>query len=150
MKTINFFCLFILMIAASCNWAKDKAKDAANKTGEAVAKTGSEFADGVAKGIQKTFSNEVTLSDNLRTNGLKTGKIIIASTDSTTDNILSVYLIFDKDFNQQLSIKVFDEQGLEYGRTNQLISAKAGEAKYVDFIFDKRTNIDGKGKISFE
>lgn len=150
MKTINFLCVFILMIAASCNWAKDKAKDAANKTGEAVAKTGSEFADGVAKGIQKTFSNEVTVSDNLRTIGLKTGKIIIASTDTTTDNILSVYLIFDKDFNQQLSIKVFDEQGLEYGRTTQLISAKAGEAKYVDFIFDKRTNIDGKGKISFE
>ena len=138
------------MIAASCNWAKDKAKDAANKTGEAVAKTGSEFADGVSKGIQKTFSNEVIVSDNLKTSGLKTGRIIITSTDSTTDNILSAYLIFEKDFNQQLSIKVFDEQGLEYGRTSQPISAKAGEAKYVDFIFDKRTNIDGKGKISFE
>ena len=134
------------MIIASCNWAKDKA----NKTGEAVAKTGSEFADGVAKGIQKTFSNEITVSDNLKTNGLKTGKIIITSTDSTTDNILSAYLIFDKDFDQPLLIKIFDEQGLEYGRTNQLVSAKAGEAKYVDFIFDKRTNIDGKGKISIE
>ncbi len=41
-------------------------------------------------------------------------------------------------------------KGLEYGRTNQFITAKAGEAKYVDFIFDKRTNIDGKGTISFE
>lgn len=127
----------ILLITASCNWAKDKAKDAANKTGEAVAKTSSEFADGVAKGIQKTFSNEVILSDNLKTNGLTTGKIIIASTDSTTDNILSAYLIFAKDFNQQLSIKVFDEQGLEYGRTNQLITAKSGEAKYVDLFLIK-------------
>jgi len=146
MKTINFSAILILMIIASCNWAKDKA----NKTGEAVAKTGSEFADGVAKGIQKTFSNEITVSDNLKTNGLKIGKIIITSTDSTTDNILSAYLIFDKDFDQPLLIKIFDEQGLEYGRTNQLVSAKAGEAKYVDFIFDKRTNIDGKGKISIE
>ena len=150
MKFINILSVSILLITASCNWAKDKAKDAANKTGEAVAKTGSEFADGVARGIQKTFSNEVVVSDNLKTNGLTTGKIIITGTDSTTDNILSAYLIFAKDFNQQLLIKVFDQQGLEYGRTNQLITAKAGEAKYIDFIFDKRTNIDGKGKISFE
>ena len=150
MKLRNILCISILMIGISCNWAKDKAKNAANKTGEAVAKTGSEFADGIAKGIQKSFSNEVIVSDNLKTNGLKTGKIIITSSDSTTDNILSAYLIFEKDFNQQLSIKVFDEQGLEYGRINQLISAKAGEAKYFDFIFDRRTNIDGKGKISFE
>jgi len=150
MKFINILSISILLIATACNWAKDKAQDAANKTGEAVAKTGAEFADGVAKGIQKTFSNEVILSDNLKTTGLKTGRIIITSTDSTTDNILSAYLIFEKDFNQQLSVKVFDEQGLEYGRSNQLIAAKAGEAKYVDFIFDKRTNIDGKGQISFE
>lgn len=138
------------MSTASCNWTKDKAKDAANKTGETVAKAGSEVVDGIVKGVQETFSNEVTVSDNLKTNGLKTGKIIITSTDSATDNMISAYLIFEKDFNQQVSIKVFDGQGLEYGRTNQMISAKAGEAKYVDFIFDKRTNIDGKGKISFE
>ena len=150
MKFISILCISFFLITTSCNSAKDKAKDAANKTGEVVAKTGSEFADGVAKGIQKTFSNEVIVSDNLKTNGLKTGKIIITGTDSTSDNILSAYLIFEKDFNQQLSIKVFDEQGLEYGRTNQLVSAKAGEAKYVDFVFDRRTNIDGKGKISFE
>lgn len=150
MKFINILCVSFLLITASCNWAKDKAQVAANKTGEAVAKTGSEFADGVSKGIQKSFSNEVVVSDNLKTNGLTTGKIIIAGTDSTTDNILSVYLIFAKDFNQQLFIKVFDEQALEYGRSAQLITAKAGEAKYVDFIFDKRTNIDGKGTISFE
>src|SRR6188474_84859 len=139
MKFISILCISFLAITTSCNWAKDKAKDAANKTGEVVAKTGSEFADGVAKGIQKTFSNEVTVSDNLKTKGLSTGKIIITGTDSTTDNILSAYLIFEKDFNQQVSIKVFDEQGLEYGRANQLIPAKAGEAKYVDFVFDRRT-----------
>lgn len=150
MKIINILSISIFVIAASCNWAKDKAKNVANKTGEVVAKTGSEFVDGVNKGIEKTFSNEVIISVNLKTNGLTPGKIIITSTDSTTDNILSAYLIFEKDFNQQLMIKVFDEQGLEYGRANQMISAKAGEAKYVDFIFDKRTNIDSKGKISFE
>jgi len=144
----------ILFIAAfaicSCNWTKDKAKETANNTGEVVAKTGSEFVDGVSKGIEKSFSNEIILSETLKTNGIKTGKIIIRSTDSTTDNIISAYLIFEKDFDQKIWVKVFDESGLEYGRTTQIVTAKANEAKYFDFVFDKRTNIDGKGKISFE
>jgi len=150
MKTISIICISFLITTASCNWAKDKGKEAANKTGEAVAKTGSEIVDGVVKGIEETFSNEIILSDELKSNGLKTGKITVTSTDSATDNVISAYLIFEKDFNQQISIKVFDDHGLEYGRTSQLVSAKAGVAKYVDFIFDKRTNIDGKGKFSFE
>lgn len=150
---MRFFNLLIIIAAftiSSCNWAKDKAKGAANKTGEVVAKTGSEFVDGVGKGIEKTFSNEILVSDNLKTAGLKTGKILIRSTDSTTDNILSAYLIFEKDLDQKVTVKVFDEKGLEYGRTTQTIVAKANEAKYFDFIFDHRTNIEGKGKISFE
>ena len=150
---MRFFNLLIIITAisiSSCNWSKDKAKDAVNKTGEVVAKTGSEFVDGVSKGIEKSFSNEIVITDKLKANGLTTGKMLIRSTDSTTDNILSAYLIFEKDFDQVISVKVFDEKGLEYGRISQRISAKAGEAKYFDLIFDKRTNIDGKGKISFE
>ena len=50
---------------ASCNWAKQKTKDTINKTGEVVAKTGSEFADGVQKGVEKTFENEVAISADL-------------------------------------------------------------------------------------
>lgn len=142
--------IFVVIVTSSCNWTKDKAKQGANKTGEVVAKTGSEFVDGVAKGIEKSFSNEIIMTDNLKASGLKTGKILIRSSDSTTDNILSPYLIFEKDFDQIIMVKVFDEQGLEYGRTTQTVSAKANEAKYFDFVFDKRTNIDGKGKISLE
>jgi len=141
---------FVALTITSCNWSKEKAKEAANKTGEVVAKTGSEFADGVSKGIEKSFSNEIILSEALTKNGIKTGKIIIRSTDSTTDNIISAYLIFEKDFDQKVLVKVFDENGLEYGRTTQTVTAKANEARYFDFVFDKRTNIDGKGKISFE
>ena len=150
MKLFNLLIIIAAIAVSSCNWTKDKAKKAANKTGEVVAKTGSEFADGVAKGVEKSFSNDIIIADNLKTNGLKTGKILIRSTDTTTDNILSAYLIFEKDFDQKILVKVVDDKGLEYGRTTQLVSAKANEAKYFDFVFDKRTNINGKGKISFE
>ena len=135
---------------ASCDWAKRKTKETVNKSGEIVAKTGSEFVDGMAKGIEKTFQNEIVISEELSERGLSTGKIIIANSDSATDNVLSVYFIFDSDFDQKITAKVFDEDGVEYGRTTLAISGLADEAKYFDFVFDKRTNIDGKGKLTFE
>jgi hypothetical protein len=150
LKTINILALSISILIISCNWAKDKAKDTVHKSGEIVSEAGSEFADGVAKGVKETFKNEVKLSEDLKTKGIKTGKISFHSSDSTTDNILTVYVIFENDFNHDITIKVFDEQGLEYGRTTENIFGKKGEAKYFDFIFDKRTDIDGKGKITIE
>jgi len=142
--------LIFSFLFLSCNWGKQKAKEAVNKTGEIVAKTGSEFADGVSKGIEKTFQNQVVLSDALKSKGLRTGRILIAGSDSARDNIISAYLIFDQDFDQKITIKVFSPEEQEYGRVSEIIKGQKGEARYVDFTFDKRTNIDGKGKLSFE
>ena len=72
---------------------------------------------------------------------------MIIGTDSTTDNILSAYLIFQKDFNEGLMVRVINKEGEEYGRIVQEVTGKKDEAKYVDFVFDKRTNIDSKGKL---
>lgn len=134
----------------SCDWAKQKVKQTANKTGEVVAKTGSEFANGVEKGVEITFQNEVLFSDNLKKQGLKTGKVIINGTDTSVDNVLTVYMIFDDNFNHSVTLKVISSEGQEYGRVTQKLEGEKGEAKYVDFVFDKRTNIDGRGKIVFE
>src|SRR5207244_3986341 len=127
-----------------------KGKETINKTGEVAAKTGSEFTEGVAKGIEKTFSNEVVLSGQLTNDGLNAGKVMVSSGDSATDNILSVYLVFNKDFKKEITVKVFDESGREYGRVRQPVQGKKDEAHYFDFIFEKRTNIDSKGRITFE
>ena len=140
------FAIFLLAIV-SCNWAKDKTKEAVNKTGEVVAKAGAEFSQGVAEGVEKTFQNEVVLSEQLVSKGIKTGKMMMIGTDSTTDNILSAYLIFQKDFNEGLMVRVINKEGEEYGRIVQEVTGKKDEAKYVDFVFDKRTNIDSKGKL---
>jgi hypothetical protein len=142
--------LFTTLTLTSCNWFRKKGKETVNKTGEVVAKTGSEFADGVSKGIEKTFTNEVVLSDQLKNAGLTTGKILVGSSDSATDNIISAYLVFNKDFEKEITVKVFDENGQEYGRVKQLVRGKKDEANYTDFIFDKRTNIESKGRVTFE
>lgn len=147
---MKYLLIVFTMTFVSCNWAKRKTKETVNKTGEMVAKTGSEFVDGVAKGVEKTFQNQVVISEQLKRQGLQTGKIIISSTDSSTDNVLTTYLIFNDNFDQNVTIKVLNEQDQEYGRATQNLKGQKGEAKYIDFVFDKRTNIDGKGKLVFE
>ena len=93
---MKYVYLLLVVTVASCNWAKEKAKATVNKTGEVVARTGSEFASGVSKGVEKTFQNTVVYSDRLKNKGLKTGKIIIRGTDTSTDNVLSTYFIWNR------------------------------------------------------
>jgi hypothetical protein len=147
---MKYILVLFILFATSCNWAKKKSKDTLNGAGEVVARAGSEFVNGVSKGVQKTFRNQVILSDRLSKQGLKTGRILINSADNATDNILTAYLIFDDNLEQNITVKVYDESGQEYGRVTQPIRGNKGEARYVDFLFDKRTIIDGRGKISFE
>jgi hypothetical protein len=147
---MKYLIFSLAIITASCNWAKQKTKETVHKTGEVVAKAGSEFADGISKGVEKTFENEVKISEPLTSQGLQSGKIVINSTDSTSDNVITAYLIFNNNIEQEITVKVFTPAGQEYGRVKQKIKGKKGEANYVDFIFDKRTNIDGKGIIQFE
>lgn len=148
MKYLSLLVIFIFI--CSCNKVKDKTKETVNKAGEVVAKTGSEFVDGVSKGVEQTFQNEILLSENLKNMGVKTGKILINSSDSAQNNILTAYMIFDEKIERNIIVKVFDENSREYGRAKLNVSAEKGEAKYFDFVFDKRTHIERKGKIIFE
>ena len=142
--------LILFSMFTSCDWAKQKAKNTVNKGGEVVSKTGSEFVNGVEKGIEKSFASEIVLSDNLKNSGLEIGKIQINSSENATENILTTYIIFNKNFEGQIFVKIFDADHKEYGRTSQVVKTTSGEAKYIDFTFDDRTNIDGRGTVSFE
>src|SRR6185436_5339550 len=128
------FYLTILFLASifliSCDWAKDKAKKGVNKTGEAVAEAGSEFADGVRKGVNESFSNIVSLDTTLKAKGLTLGRTTVKGTDSSADNILTTYIIFEKDFKGKLTAKALDNKGLEFGRASVTITATAGNAGY--------------------
>ena len=148
-RIVSFLLLSITVFSFSCNHAKEKAKEAINKTGETVGKGVSEFADGVKEGVTKTFDCKVLLSNELNSKGVSAGKFSIES-DSTNDNKLVVYLIFDKDINQPIKAKVFDVDNKEYGRTSVAVTGKAGEARFIDFVFDQRTDIETRSKIVLE
>ena len=143
-------CFFGICLFISCDNAKEKTKEALNKTGETVGQSASEFAKGVKTGVEKTFEYSVVLSDDLKAKGLETGKLLVSAGEAKSDNILSVYFIFLKDFKGTVSIKVYDEKGEEYGRTSIETEGKKGQAFYTDFIFDKRTDIESKSKFVIE
>ncbi len=151
-NTVSSFMTFLTFafLVASCEWIKDSTKQAINKTGEIVGKTGAEFGDGVYKGIQKTFENKITVSDNLKAQGLEIGEVVISSSNEVTDNVLITYLIFNKDINQEIILKLFNEYGKESGRLIQTVIGKKGSAEHVEFTFDKHVNIDTKGTITID
>jgi len=143
-------CFFGICLFISCDNAKEKTKEAINKTGETVGQSASEFAKGVKTGVEKTFEYSVVLSDDLKAKGLETGKLLVSAGEAKSDNILSVYFIFLKDFKGTIIIKVYNEKGEEYGRTSIEAEGKKGQAFYTDFIFDKRTDIESKSKFVIE
>jgi hypothetical protein len=143
MKVLHLvFILTLIILYTSCNKVKDKTKHVINKSGEAVGSTATEFFEGVGSGIEGTLAIKVELSDNLKEKGVQTGKCY------TTDkrNVLTVYLIFERDFKDTLWVKAFDKEGLEIGRKDTLVSGKAGKAYYVDLQFDNRTRLESKSK----
>lgn len=149
MKLITLFLLLVLTI--SCGKVKEKAKESINKGGETVGKTATEFFEGVSEGIDKTLQCEILLSQGLQDKGLKTGKFSIESDpNGGRNNLLILYLIFNKDIKTSLTAKVFDKNGLEVGRANIEVTSDAGNASYYDFVFDKRTYIEVKSKITLE
>ena len=142
--------LTVLLLLVSCGKVKEKAKETINKGGEAVGKTATEFFEGVSEGVDKTLQCELSLSQSLIDKGLKTGKFAIENAEGGRNNQLTIYLIFEKDFESTVTAKVFDKKGLELGRTKVDIGGKSNESGYFDFTFDKRTYIEVRSKIAFE
>lgn len=143
--------ILISIVFASCQTVEDKTKKVINKGGEVIGSGASEFAKGISEGVDKTLECKISLSEDLQHKGLKTGKFSI-ETDSSGihHNKLVLYMIFEKDIKQNISFKVLDNKGLESGRTVLNVNGKTGEAKYVDVIFDPRTDIENRSRITID
>jgi hypothetical protein len=147
MKYLLLSCIALSLL--SCETVSEKAKSTVNKTGEVVAKTGSEFVDGVSKGVAESLQPTVVIDSTLLQAGISTGKIIVTSSADASDNILSVYFVFQKN-KRNLTVKLFDEKGVEFGRQILALKGTSNEARYIDIVFDKRVNIDAKTKVTIQ
>jgi hypothetical protein len=145
-----FLCCSILFIS-SCNDAAKNTKEAINKTGEKVGKSATEFFEGVSEGIDQTLQCDISLSQDLKDKGLESGKFEITNdSQGGHHNVLTLYIIFNKNFKGRISAKVFDKNGTECGRTLIPVEGVEGNAGYFDFTFDKRTRIEARSRITLE
>jgi hypothetical protein len=143
-----------VVIAISCNNAKEKAKDTLNKSSEAVGEFATEVGEGISEGIDRTLENKLVVNESLAGKGIKIGKLQV-ETDSVNnpkgnDNKLAVYIVTEKDFNGTLTFKVSDKKGTEFGRKQLALNTKAGDAAYYDVVFDPRTDIEMRSTIEIQ
>jgi len=145
---VKYYFLFSCVALAACNGSNvnEKIQKASEKAGEAV----SEVAKGVSKGVKSSYGVRITRADTAALKTIDIGKVLLKSAEGGTDNLLSVYIIFKKDFVRKVMLKAYDNKGLEMGRSSQLLKGKKDEARFIDFVFDKRTNIDNDSKITIE
>jgi hypothetical protein len=150
MKNYTFL-LFISLFFTACTRAKNTVHAAVNTTGEIVGQTAAEFADGVADGVTKTFDCKLETAKPLMDKGVEGGKFGITDDSTGTNNKLSVYLIFNNDFDGTILAKIIDKSGKEYGRARcSAIKAQKTDAHNIDFVFDAKTHIENQSRIVLE
>lgn len=138
-------CALLLLASCSGDAVKEKINKAGNVAGQAVG----ELATGVTTGVEKVMGVKVEISPALTEKGISLGKVIV-SDSSATDNMLSVYIIFSNAYDGEMTAKVFDQTMAEMGRSKVKTTAGKDEAKFVDFVFDKRTNLDNHCRVIIE
>lgn len=151
MKSSLYIILLAVFTLFSCERVKKKTQDTINAGGEAVGKSATEFVEGVSEGIDKTLEVKVKLSTPLQKKGISTGKFTVSDNpQGGNDNMLTLYLIFDQDYDDIMYVKVFDKNGLETGRAKLEVKGSKGEAAYFDFRFNQRTEIEYRSLIVVE
>jgi hypothetical protein len=144
----QFSAIILLLTLVSCN--RKSVNDKINKVGDATGEAVGSFAKGLGNGATKAFDVNIDLQNSIYEKGITIGKCTVNSDTTGTDNLLSAYFIFSKDYEGSITSKIFDNKNKEMGRVSTAVKGKKGEAKFIDFHFDKRTNIDSDNKITLE
>lgn len=145
---IKYFYFSIFLALFSCNKIKETAKSTINKSGEIVSKSGAEFADGLKKGVDETFKNELILSDQLKKEHIEVGKLDYEN-DDVNGNKVKIYLIFKKPINKKITVKLLDSEKKEYARIDDTLIANENQSKNIEWNFGK-TFIQSRGFIKIE
>jgi hypothetical protein len=163
----NFGVLLSVLLLASCMSKEEKMKEANDEGNEVVAvkakfiegagvalqnegkqavksasKGVGELIKGVNSGITESINTaEVASEPAFKINFEECKAEKIYGEDSEKTKKVTIYLIAKKDFSGKLTLKAFDDNKKEIGRSSLKVSMKADEAEYVDFEFDSRTHL---------
>ncbi len=101
---------------------------------------------GVAKGLDASLGSlPVEVSASLTERGVKAeragqrGAVGRDQGDEPKQEVIAVYLIYERPFAGTLRLRALEKDGREVGRATANVDAPAGAAAYVDFSFDGRT-----------
>ncbi len=136
-----------LVLLASCGRVAEGTKNALNKGGEIAGTAATEVAEGVASGMEKTWSIDVRLSPELQQRGLSLGKTMVEADSAGKDNVLVLYLIAAQDFSGPVTAVAIDKEGREYGRASSELHLVANGADYYTLHFQGRTDLERKTRI---
>lgn len=137
-----------MLVLLSCGRVVEGTKEALNKGGELAGSAATEVIEGVATGMEETWSVDVTLSDELRAHGLSLGRIQVEADSMGYANRLVVYMIAAKASQDSLFATATDEEGREMGRSVAVIGLPANGAEYITFQFQGRTDLERKSRVS--
>lgn len=132
---------------ASCGRVAEGTKDALNKGGELAGSAATEVIEGVATGVENTWSIDVLLSEELEAKGVSLGKTQVESDSAGMDNRLIVYMIAEHGLNDTLQAIAVDEDGREMGRSTLITDLAPGAANHVTFKFQARTDLERKSRV---
>jgi hypothetical protein len=114
-------------------------KDAISALSQGVSSLIKGAEEGFDKGLTKV---NLKADTSVSVYGLKVGKAGKFYSDSLKTNVVSVYAVFNEDFNSELLLIANDPENMEVGRVKNKFSEKEGASKYIDFIFDNRVKLD--------
>jgi hypothetical protein len=145
-RILSFLPFTVFFLLASCNRANEKINNVGEKVGEATG----EMVQKVTTGVENALELKVEFSDTLKKSNISTGKILLADSAGGKDNLISIYFIYPMAFKGTFTLKALDNKGLEMGRASTFVNANKDDAAYVDFLFDRRTNIDYNSKLTLD
>jgi len=165
---INGIVFFAIAAASVSCLSKDEIKDKAEAEskflvekesrivkgiGEALKGDGKDAAASVSEGIGEVFKGasegfdesltkvSVVLKDSLA-NYAELGRTGKHTCDSTKETSVSVYMIFNKEFEGKVLLKAYDGDNVELGRKSVQLKMSEDSAAYVDFKFDDHVPVD--------
>jgi hypothetical protein len=134
-------------LLVGCGRVTDGTRSALNKGGELAGSAATEVIEGVTTGVEKSWSIDVGLSDELKARGLSLGKTIVQADSAGRDNQLMLYLIAEQAFTGSITAIATDKEGREFGRASAQVSMAAGSADYQLLQFQALTDLERKSRI---
>jgi hypothetical protein len=122
------------------------AKDVGKSVGESV----SDFAEGVGEGADEKLMVKVDPGDKFKERGFKITTAKRKSITGATGKSVELYVISTNKAMVELIMIVYDDKSQEIGRSKVKATFEDNDAKYIDFDFDKRVDMNLAGTYAVD